>query len=219
LRKPILNSRFFIKNENEDSIKHSIRVDETLGFNTLNIETKLFKENGKVKTENWIGLHPQTLQTPYSEIFSFLTLLQKYEVKSIVDLGAGYGRVALVMNSLMKNCQFIGYEIEEYRVLEGQRIFDLHQIENANLIKENILSNNFVIPKSDVYFIYDFTKNISDLRHLLSKISQRMDADNFFLIARGEGIRSLIQLRFPEFSSACGVIHAENYSIYSPLLD
>ena len=213
------NPDFFASNKNKDSARHSENIDNLLGLQSLKIEKQLLKANKNQMSNTWVGLHPQTLQTPYDEIYAFFMFLKEYNIESFVDLGAGYGRVAIVMNSFFPETSFIGYEIEESRVLEGRRVFELLKLENATLIEQNILDDEFDIPKADVYFIYDFSQSVVDLKKILNKLSNKISTDNFFLIARGKGVRSLIQEKFPEFWASFGVFHKENYSIYSSFVD
>ena len=203
----------FIPSKEESSLEHSERIDRLLGLRCLQIETELARQETSLKT--WRGLHPQTLQTPYSEIYEYLFLLRNENISTFVDLGAGYGRVAIVLPSVFPQAHFIGYELESKRVEEGSRIFDHYNIGNASLIEQNILDEEFTLPTADIYFIYDFSQSVADLKKIISKITQRLAQDKFFVIARGKGIRSLIQAKFPEFWSYYGVIHQENYSIYS----
>lgn len=49
--------------------------------------------------------------------------------------------------------------------------------------------------------------------------SSKMYRDHFFVVAKGEGVRSLIQLRYPEFWAAHGAVHKEGWSLYSSFQD
>ena len=178
-------------------------------------------KKGKKKyqgTQAWIGLHPQTLQTPYDEILEAFDFLQNDKIDSIVDFGAAYGRVGVVANSVFPGADFLGYEIIKERIEEGERIFKKLELPNCRLEEKNILEEDFELPEADLYFIYDFS-NPEDLKKVLKKISKKMYEDRFFLIARGKGIRSLIQLRYPEFWASHGVIHKGEWSLYSSFKD
>lgn len=208
------------------------KIDSILGFRTKRIEQQLLKKyrayykvddigNGKELrpgSQTWIGLHPQVLQTPYSEILHFFWLLRKHEIKSVVDLGSGYGRVAIVMKSIFPKASFLGYEIVDVRVRESRRMFEQLQLSNCEILEEDILQDDFNLPTADLYFIYDFS-DPKDIRQILSKLSQRLRSERFFLVAKGEGIRSLIQLKFPEFWAVHGAIHRKNWSLYSSYVD
>jgi len=213
-------------------------IDKILGYRIAKIEQKHLKQyrafyrppshddkdnkdNSKKHyegTQTWVGLHPQVLQTPYSEILTFLQILRRYEPKSIVDLGAAYGRIGLVMNSILPNATFTGFEIMDNRVNEARRMWDLLGLTNCSIIKQNILAEEFELPAADIYFIYDFS-DMLDVRQMLKKLSKKLYNDRFFIIARGDGIRSLMQLKFPEFWAAHGAIHYHDWSIYSSFCD
>ncbi|MBT3980853.1 MAG: methyltransferase domain-containing protein [Bacteriovoracaceae bacterium] len=228
----IRKSDFFIPAIDQDDRQHATHVDKVLGFNIAKIEQKLlgkyrafFKKSDNANrknhyqgTQTWIGLHPQVLLTPYAEISHFLSLFKKYDPKTIVDLGAGYGRVGIVMNALLPKASFIGYEILDVRVKEAQRVFEKYGLENCEMRSQNILDKSFEMPKADVYFIYDFSDPL-DLRIILKRLSEKLSTQRFFIVARGDGIRSLIQLKFPEFWAVHGAIHKKQWSIYSSYCD
>lgn len=223
---------FFKKFAHLTAREHSKELDKCLGLRIPKIEMNLVKEyrpyfmtedhsNKKQHykgTETWIGLHPQVLQTPYSEICEFFNMLRDFEIKKVVDLGAGYGRIGIVANAFFNQVKFIGYEILSERLDEANRIFDLLELENCQMINENILEETFKLPDANLYFIYDFS-NPLDLRVILKKISQEFSKKEFFIVAKGEGIRSLIKTKYPEFYAKNGVIHSKNWSLYSSFVD
>ena len=163
-------------------------------------------------------MHPQSLQTPYSEILDFLTVLSYWKPKTFVDVGAGYGRVAIVLDSVLPDTQFIGYEIVEQRRLEGMRMFAELGLTNCVLHSQNVLEDGFRLPNADVYFLYDFS-DPPDIRQILKQLIAKIGKDRFFIVARGQGIRSMIQLQFPQIWAARGAIHKKNWSLYSSFID
>lgn len=215
-----------------DPRKFSRNLDKDLGFKISKIERKLltkyraFNKNiddsNKKKhfagTETWIGLHPQVLQTPYSEITHFFSYLRNQEISSVVDFGAGYGRIGIVLSALYPKARFIGFEIVKERCDEGSRVFKTLGLDNCKIQNINILEEDFIVPKADIYFIYDFS-DPHDLRIILKKLSSKLYKEPFYLVAKGEGIRSLIQLKYPEFWNCNGAVHEENWSLYSSMSD
>lgn len=228
----ITQSNNFTNNSSQSIWDQSKAIDKYFGFHISKIEQKLLKKyrayyktsdqsNRKQhfgESETWIGLHPQVLLTPYAEIYEFLNLLKKYNPKKIVDFGAAYGRVGIVMNSIYQDATFTGYEIIQQRVDEANRIFEKLNFKNCEMIKENILDENFNLPDADIYFIYDFSNPI-DISRLLNKLSDIIFKKRFFIVAKGEGIKSLIQLKYPQFWASHGVIHKKHWSIYSSFCD
>ena len=133
----MLDSNTFILPENMREREHSKMIDRLLGFKILKIEQKLIKQykpfymntdyTGDKKSfdegaEAWIGLHPQILLTPYSEIHKILSAMEKFNVKSITDFGCAYGRIGIVASAMFPECKFIGYEIVSERAREAERI-------------------------------------------------------------------------------------------------
>ncbi len=211
----------------------SKKIDKIIGYRIPKIEQGLLKrfraydtfapdaEDRKQHyqgTQTWIGLHPQILQTPYSDMLHFLNILKKYNPKVIVDLGAAYGRMPVVMKAILGEVEFIGYEILPERINEAVRIHKKLNLTNCSMMHQDILADNFELPKASVYFIYDFS-NPMDIRRILQKLKERLHTEQFFIVACGEGVRSLIQNKFPEFWSCHGVIHQKGWSIYSSFTD
>lgn len=236
LKTKLQNPEFFRLPKGQQPRIHGHDLDGLFGYNIANIEKKLASKNPEythtlksrsVSNESnqsctWIGLHPQILQTPYSEIYEFLHLFQLEPPKKIVDLGGGYGRIGLVMSSLFPDCQFLGYEVVSKRAKEANRIFELLGLENCSMVETDIMQNEFVLPDADLYFIYDFS-HPSDIKHVLQllwirwKLKNESAKDNrqFYIVARGQGVRSMITHKFPQFFRANGVIHQEHWSLYS----
>jgi hypothetical protein len=225
-----LSINLFELNEGQDPKIHSKKLDKMYGYKIVSNERGLAKkyqvfykpETDEKKhfpeTQAWVGLHPQVLQTPYHEILEFLRIVKKYNPQKVLDLGAGYGRVGLVCQQVFPDCEFLGYEIVEERVAEANRIFAKWDYDNCQLELKNIIDKEFVIPDADIYFLYDFS-NPKDLRFILNQLRKRVYTERFFLIVRGKGARSLIQMKYPEFWAAHGAIHKEECSVYSSFTD
>ena len=199
-----------LKNENNlHSQDHSKSLDKYLGYKISKIEVQLLKkyraydrrnDDSSRKqhykgTQTWIGLHPQALQTPYCEIYSALSLLGHSDIRHVVDVGAGYGRVGIVLNVLYPHAKFTGYEIVEKRQLEGNRIYTKYGLDNCNIILKNVLDIEFDLPKADVYFIYDFSDK-DDIRYILQSLSQRVRSESFYLVIRGDRIDYLMKNKY-----------------------
>lgn len=209
--------------------EYAQHLDVALGFHITEIEKKLSKQyrshneissDKPLYTNNhaWIGLHPQILQTPYQEILDFFEVLKKYPIDNIVDLGSGYGRVGLVMQAYLPQAQFYGIEVVNERSEEANRIFKHFELNNCRSESWNLLEEIEKIPEADLYFIYDFSEP-EDIRTLLNYFSSLLDKKKFFLVAKGDGIRSLIQNKYPEFWAAFGVVHHHKWSLYSSFID
>jgi hypothetical protein len=165
--------------------------------------------------QTWVGLHPQSILTPYQELLEICQLLNPVAGQTIVDLGAGYGRMGLVMKLHFPEVHFLGLEFVGERVKEGQRILKEQHCELARLEQADLTVDEFQLPDADYYFIYDYG-TIPHLRRTMQQIEDKVVAKkNFKVIARGKGIRSLIGHEHPWLASVFEAVHRTNYSIYS----
>lgn len=209
---------------------HSRLVDDLLGFEILRIEMELLEEarelypQGNLQTwghslhegnQTWVGLDHQVLQTPYDELLEMASLLNPLDEEFWIDLGAGYGRLGLMLNFLYPHVRFEGYEYVSDRVREGQRILEKYQCSKARLLEQDLQAPEFSLPDANVYFVYDYGK-VSHIRHTLKQIEEKALSLKFKLIARGRGTRSLIEHEHP-WLTVNPVIHRETFSIYGNL--
>jgi len=181
---------------------HAARVDHWLGFRTEEIEKRLgvvgshFKVSSSSgeKQQLWFGLAVQILQTPYIEIRTILEKLQVSAGQTVVDLGAAYGRMGIVMGRHFSRANFVGYEYVGERVSEGQRIFSNLKIASARIEHCDLAAATFQPIPADIFFIYDFgtPKAIEKALHDLRRISQQRPIR---VVARGRHCRYLIANR------------------------
>ena len=208
--------------------EHSKMIDHLLGFKILKIEQKLLKQykpfymidedNSEKKSFNedaeaWIGLHPQILLTPYSEIDKILSSIIRFDIKSITDFGCAYGRIGIVASVMFPKCKFIGFEIVSERAREAQRVLDSLDSSDHEIYAVNILDDEFELPNTDVYFIYDFG-HVEHIKKILDKLVLMMNGHNFILVARGEEVRSIIQMYYPSFYVRHRPLHKRGWSIF-----
>lgn len=154
--------------------------------------------------QTWVGLHPETIQTPYDELLRMCEKLKLSTGEKVVDLGAGYGRLGIVIEKLYPGVHFQGIEFVPERVAEGKRL-------GINLIQGDLTHPDFFPEEADHFFIYDFGK-IPHIRDLLNKLSDLADKKKFTVTGRGKGIRSLIG---HEFHWLTPFYEEENFSLYS----
>lgn len=223
----ILPSSLFTNEEAIHPRIHAKLLDRRLGYRIPKIEEKLLKKfsaydkyvevsNRKQHykgTEAWIGLHPQVLQTPYCDIFSALNKLSDLKLNHIVDIGAGYGRIGLILSVLRPESQFTGYEVVKQRQVEGNRIYDKFNTTNAKLILRNVLDEDFDLPEACVYFIYDFSDR-NDVNIILRKLNKKTLIKPCFLITRGDRINYLMKNNFNKDWVLYSVIESTDLKIY-----
>lgn len=212
----------------QESQFHSSCVDRILGIPVHSVEQDLREEAKRIQPGGtveswskalhqgaltWVGLNPSQLQTPYAELLQLLEALDMNEGESFVDLGAGYGRIGMIMGKHWPKNAFTGFEMAQERVLEGNKAFKRYGLESAKLIASDIAAKSFQLPKADYFFIYDFG-SLSDIKKLLAKVEVQADEGRVFsVLARGRGINSLIQETAPWLTINPKVIG--NTTVYS----
>lgn len=162
--------------------------------------------------ETWIGLNPQVLLTPYSELYDIFNLISGHQIDSIIDIGSAYGRVGIVSKAFFPKSVFYGYEIVKKRMSEASRVSELYGL-NFQLSNQNVLDDDFDLPKCSVYFIYDFS-HFMHIKAILNKLEKLIGNHKFILIAKGDEVRSNIQMYFPVFYTKTSPIYRKEWSIF-----
>lgn len=208
--------------------KSSTEIDHYFGFKVEEIEKALYFKARELRPQGnldnlghvlhgghqtWIGLEPDTINTPYQELARMIELLSPAAGSNFIDLGASYGRLGLVLKLMAPEVNFSGYELVPERVIEGNRVLNIWGC-SGELFEADITSDDFQLPDAQYYFIYDFGK-VQHIRKILNDLSTLADQRNFKVIARGKGIRSIIDHEHPWLSDVYAVIREENFAIYS----
>jgi len=196
------------------------RLDQIFGFEFQEIEKALVLKKAdlqKAKDDRerqfWIGLDIQALQTPYSEIVEMIQKINPKAEDTWMDLGAGYGRIGLILGLLCSDVYFRGYEYISERVFEGNRIREKWQIQNGGLYQADLIHDPIELHQGDVFFLYDFGSR-SDVYKVLEKLKQVAAVKSIQVIARGRGVKNWIMMDFPWLGSVNPPKHFENWSLF-----
>lgn len=186
--------------------QHARMVDQILGFRLKYIEEMLIAEaqdfdpEGTHETwgpdlhegvQTWVGLELETLQTPYSEILRILQLLKIKPYQHIVDLGAAYGRMGVVVGGLYIKNSFLGFEYVKSRVDEGNRIYQELGLKRCQLKVQDLSLTSFDLPEADVYFLYDYGQ-VEHIDRTLKQISEISAKRPVKLVVRGKFTKKII---------------------------
>lgn len=181
---------------------HSEAVDRWLGLQVEEIEYSLAKVgcrsrapgSGGEHQQLWFGLASRSLLTPYSEIRSLLARLQLQPGSTVVDLGAGYGRMGFVIGRHHPSVSFIGYEYVGERVREARRCLEKMNYSSARMVHADLSSPTFNPEPADHYFMYDYgtQKAIEKTLHDLRRIARRRPIT---IVGRGRHCRMAIESR------------------------
>jgi hypothetical protein len=191
--------------------QHSNLVDKILGFRIRYIEEMLiadargFDPDGKHDTwgptlhkgvQTWVGLDIQTLQTPYSECLRILQLLKIKPYQHIIDLGAAYGRMGVVIGGLFLKNSFQGFEYVKGRVDEGNRIYQELGFHRCSQVEQDLFAKDFELPEADVYFIYDYGQ-VGHIDHTLGQIEKMAQKRPLKVVVRGKFTKQIINDKHP----------------------
>lgn len=207
---------------------HSECVDAILGFNINEIElglksrAQILLPEGDVRTwgrhmhegsQSWIGLNPRQLLTPYHELLEMCRLLKPGAGSRMIDLGAGYARMAFVLNQFEPLAHFIGFEIVKERVIESHRMFERYKLGLASMYAQDLSCENFKLPEADFYLLYDY----GTIEHIMNTLENLKDiaySRPIKVIGRGR-MRALIDNDHPWLSQIAEPVHGETFSLYS----
>jgi hypothetical protein len=204
---------------------HAAEVDRWLGLETERIECELVTRGRATPDQQlWIGLPVQAMLTPYTELRSMLARLAPLPGQTIVDLGAGYGRMGLVIARHHPGVRFVGYEYVAERVNAGGLAIaeqlamsssraELRAEMYIELTQSDLAAPGFAPIPADTYFIYDYgtraaiEKTLQDLRALARTRA-------LTVIGRGRASRDAIERDHPWLSQVREPEHLGHYSIY-----
>lgn len=194
-------------------LEHSKLIDLILDFRVSFVEEMLiyeasgFDPDGNHETwgpkihsgvQTWIGLDKETLQTPYCDILRILQILKLRPYQDVIDLGAAFGRMGVVMGGLYPKNSFTGFEYVKERVAEGSRIYQKYGFRNAKLLQADLGDNQFVLPLADVYFIYDFGQ-VEHIQKTLREIETLSMRRPIRVVVRGKWTKEIIEKEFLSF--------------------
>jgi hypothetical protein len=193
--------------------KHAEHVDALLGFSCHEIEAELIANKEESSKQLWLGLGLQSLQTPYSEIVDMLKQLNPDQGESWIDLGAAYGRMAIVLNLLRPDLRFAGYEYVQARVEEGKRILQSLNLDENQLQCKDLVSPDFKIQQGDVFFLYDFGSR-EEVYLVIEKLRKYAIQKPIRVITRGRAVKSWLMMDFPWLSEVHPPEHFGNWSLF-----
>lgn len=208
LRRLVQTTDFYSTPKANDVIRrqHSGMVDKILGFRVRYIEEMLvasargFDPDGSHESwgpmihegvQTWVGLDLQTLQTPYSELLRILQILKLKPYQHVVDLGAAYGRMGVIIGGLHIKNSFTGYEYVKARVDEGNRIYHQLGLNRCGLIADDLARSEFELPEADIYFIYDYGQ-VEHIDRTLDQLRVMSTKRPIKIVVRGKFTKRII---------------------------
>lgn len=200
----------------DEAKARSARIDELLGFELAACESEIAKTRGRVvgsEHEDWSHLPAQAFLTPYPELADMIRRIQGASAMDWVDLGAGYGRLGLMLDWLRPQDRFQGFELVPERVRESRRVLAKWNCQKSEMSTQDLLAEGFRLPAADVYFIFDFgkTRQIARLVEQLRELSRRRPIAVF---GRGRATRHLIATEHPWLAQVEEPLHTEHWSLY-----
>lgn len=198
--------------------EHSAQVDDWIGLQTAKIENQLIAASEKQRAREaghqaWIGLPVKALLTPYTELRTLLALIDPQAGETVVDLGAGYGRMGFVLSAHYPDVSFVGYELVRERVDEGNRCFVEKCCSRAYLIQGDLSDPEFKLHSARYYFLYDFGSRAA-IDKTLDDLRQIAQARAIVVVGRGRASRDAIERRNPWLSQVVEPSHHGHFTIY-----
>lgn len=197
----------------KDAQAHAAEVDAWIGLDTERVERELRTREVGDGEQLWIGLGSRALQTPYTEFRGLMERLDLASGQTIVDLGAGYGRLGFVVGRHHPELNFVGYELVNERVVEALKGLAKFDHPRVRMIQADLASGDFRPVDADAYFIYDYgsreaiEKTLSDLRDVATRRA-------IIVVGRGRASRDAIERGEPWLSQVVPPEHFDHYSIY-----
>lgn len=189
-------------------------TDRRLGLRIDEVEAELRRRTvAPAGQELWLELPVRSLLTPYAELRELLARVAPPPGSTVVDLGAGYGRLAFVVGLDHPGVRFAGYEYVPERVAEANRALAPHGWAHVTMVRADLAAPDFAPCPAGVYFIYDYgsrgaiEKTLADLR-----VIARTRA--LVVIGRGRACRDAIERRHPWLSQIVPPEHGPHASIY-----
>ncbi len=213
--------------------QHANHVDKILGVRIKYIEEMLIAEargfvpDGQHESwgpaihqgvQTWVGLDLQTLQTPYSEILRILHLLKMKPYQHVIDLGAAYGRMGIVLGGIYGKSIFTGYEYVKSRVDEGNRVYKELGLSKCQLIAQDLAATEFILPEADVYFIYDYGQ-VEHIDRTLRQMSAVAHKRPVKVVVRGKFTKQIIASNHPWLDLKYEGKLEELFSIYTAFVN
>jgi hypothetical protein len=193
----------------QEEREFSRRLDLELGFDIAGCEARVILEHPATP---WAGLDPETLQTPYAELRRMLSRAAPLPGSRIADIGAGYGRMGLLVGALHPELHFTGVEICPVRALEGGRM--LARFPNVDWRCGDVTSDSEPFPEADHYFIYDFS-GLESLFRMIDRLKSVARKRKITVIGRGRRTRDHIERMEPWLNAMVPPRHFGNFSIYT----
>jgi hypothetical protein len=116
----------------------------------------------------------------------------------VVDLGAAYGRMGIVIGGLYIKTQFTGFEFVKARVDEGMKVYRELGLSKSQLITQDLSLESFTLPEADIFFIYDFGQP-EHIERMLKQIEALAFKRPLKVVARGKYTKLLIKEKFEGF--------------------
>ncbi len=201
---------------------HAACVDAWLGLQTEEVERSIvekykatpveFRDSGRSR-EFWIGKSVQIFSTPYTELRMMLEDVGPHAQDTVVDLGAGYGRMAHVLARHFPGVIFKGFEMVRERHEESARSVSRHGLTSAVVECADVTALDFSALSARIYFLYDFGSR-QDVEAVVEKFKDITRNRQLTVIARGGRSRDIIEKRHPWLSQVVKPRHRKHYSIY-----
>lgn len=125
------------------------------------------------------------VQSGYSTLLTALQELKPPLGSRVVDLGSGYGRLGLIIGLLRPDILFQGFEYVQHRVELSEKIAQDFEIgKNVHFSAQDLSHENFKIPDSDYYYLYDPFSN-ETYKYILDQLIEISRNHKITIVTKG----------------------------------
>ena len=144
-------------------------IDSLLGINPKQVENEL--TDGTPETYIGKGLLPEALFTSYKDCYQILSSLQIRPGETLIDLGAGIGRMAITAALFFPHLKVRSIEIVRERLDQGIKVYKKLGLPIDGFINERFENVDLQIPQ----YIFLYLPTDSSLKKVMNAL-KKIDA-------------------------------------------
>ena len=179
------NQRFvWVEELDESEQDASALSDLVLGHDVVRgLRREVAAEARNDRSPLGVGMHRERLYSKYAHLAALWRVLKPKEKETLIDLGAGHGRVGMSLRANGYGTRFIGFELLASRVAEAEEVARTLGFRPADwrVERTDLTSPQFDIPKAEYYYIAN-PMLPSEVDQLMEKLAAKAHAGDEFKV-------------------------------------